>query len=107
MAILFGFIAYTGKLGSLRSKRLGLLIVLGLMLMVAYTTYYLAFPSMELANIVAIWFTVPLFVTALAGPFLGEKVGAKRWIAAIIGFFGVLIIGRPGTDSFGTAHAVP
>lgn len=107
MAILFGFIAYRGKLASLRSERLGLLIVRGLMLMVAYTTYYLAFPSMELANIVAIWFTVPLFVTALAGPFLGEKVGAKRWIAAVIGFFGVLIIVRPGTDDFVLASLLP
>jgi len=81
MVILFAFIAYAGKLASLRSKRMGLLIVRGLVLMVAYTTYYLAFPSMPLANVVALWFTVPLFVTALAGPFLGEKVGARRWIA--------------------------
>lgn len=107
MVILFGFIAWSGKLGSLRSKRMGLLIVRGLVLMVAYTTYYLAFPSMPLASIVAIWFTVPLFVTALAGPFLGEKVGARRWIAAIVGFAGVLIIVRPGTDSFVLASLLP
>ncbi len=98
--ILLAFIAYSGKIESLRSKRMGLLIVRGLVLMMAYTTYYLAFPSMPLASIVAIWFTVPLFVTALAGPFLGEKVGVRRWIAAIVGFVGVLIIVRPGTDSF-------
>ena len=35
MVILFGFIAWSGKLGSLRSERMGLLIVRGLMLMVA------------------------------------------------------------------------
>jgi len=105
--ILLGFIAYSGKIESLRSKRMGLLIVRGLVLMMAYTTYYLAFPSMPLASIVAIWFTVPLFVTALAGPFLGEKVGVRRWIAAIVGFFGVLIIVRPGTDSFTLASLLP
>ena len=75
--------------------------------MMAYTTYYLAFPSMPLANIVALWFTVPLFVTALAGPFLGEKVGVRRWAAAIVGFAGVLIIVRPLTDSFSLASLLP
>ena len=105
--ILLAFIAYSGKIGSLRSKRIGLLIVRGLVLMVAYTTYYLAFPSMPLANVVALWFTVPLFVTALAGPFLGEKVGAKSWAAASVGFVGVLVIMRPGTDSFTLASLLP
>lgn len=105
--ILLGFIAYAGKLASLRSKRIGLLTVRGLVLMAAYTTYYLAFPSMPLANVVALWFTVPLFVTALAGPFLGEKVGAKSWAAAIVGFVGVLVIMRPGTQSFTLAALLP
>jgi drug/metabolite transporter (DMT)-like permease len=105
--ILLGFIAYSGKLPSLRSKRAGLLVVRGLVLMVAYTTYYLAFPSMKLANIVALWFTVPLFVTALSGPFLGEKVGARRWAATIVGFAGVFIIQRPLTADFNAASLLP
>ena len=105
--ILLVVIACFGTLRSLRSKRMGLLIVRGLVLMMAYTTYYLAFPSMPLANVVALWFTVPLFVTALAGPFLDEKVGAKSWAAAIVGFIGVLVIMRPGTDSFTLASLLP
>ena len=105
--ILLAYIALDGKIGSLRSKRMGLLIVRGLVLMMAYTTYYLAFPSMPLANIVALWFTVPLFVTALAGPFLGEKVGVRRWAAAIVGFAGVLIIVRPFANSFSLASLLP
>ena len=105
--ILLAYIALDGKIESLRSKRMGLLIVRGLVLMMAYTTYYLAFPSMPLANIVALWFTVPLFVTALAGPFLGEKVGVRRWAAAIVGFAGVLIIVRPFANSFSLASLLP
>jgi drug/metabolite transporter (DMT)-like permease len=105
--ILLAFIAWSGKLAGLRSKRMSLLIVRGLVLMLAYTTYYLAFPSMPLANVVALWFTVPLFVTALAGPFLGEKVGLRRWAAAIVGFIGVLIIVRPLADSFTLASLLP
>jgi drug/metabolite transporter (DMT)-like permease len=105
--ILLAYITLDGKIESLRSKRIGLLIVRGLVLMMAYTTYYLAFPSMPLANIVALWFTVPLFVTALAGPFLGEKVGVRRWAAAIVGFAGVLIIVRPFANSFSLASLLP
>jgi drug/metabolite transporter (DMT)-like permease len=105
--ILLGFLAWSGKLASLRSERMGLLILRGLILMCAYTGYYLAFPSMKLANIVALWFTAPLFVTILAGPFLGEKVGARRWAATILGFIGVLIIQRPLTGDFNFASLLP
>ena len=66
----------------------------------AYTTYYMAFPAMNLAYAVALYFTVPLFVTALAGPFLGERIGAKVWAALTVGFGGVLVILQPGSGLF-------
>jgi drug/metabolite transporter (DMT)-like permease len=105
--ILLIVIAVTANLRDLLSPRAGWLSVRGLVLMVAYTTYYLAFPSMPLANVVALWFTVPLFVTLLAGPFLGERVGLKRWMVTIIGFVGVLIIVRPLTSAFTLASLLP
>ncbi len=67
---------------------------------VAYAAYYMAFPAMNLAYAVALYFTVPLFVTALAGPFLGEKVGFKVWVALTVGFGGVLVILQPGSGLF-------
>jgi len=48
----------------------------------------------------AIFFTMPLFVTLLSGPMLGETVGWRRWVAVIVGFLGVMIIIRPGTEAF-------
>jgi drug/metabolite transporter (DMT)-like permease len=66
----------------------------------AYTTYYMAFPAMDLAYAVALYFTVPLFVTALAGPFLGERIGIKVWVALAVGFAGVLVILQPGSGLF-------
>jgi len=42
----------------------------------------------------------PLLVTLGAALFLGEKVGWRRWTAIVIGLIGVLVILRPGTDSF-------
>ena len=40
---------------------------------------------------------MPLVVTAGAALFLGEKVGARRWGAVIVGLIGVLLILRPGS----------
>ena len=48
----------------------------------------------------AIGFTVPLMVTALSVFLLREEVGWRRWTAIAVGFVGVLIIVRPGTEVF-------
>lgn len=66
----------------------------------SYTFYYMAFPAMNLAYAVALYFTVPLFVTALAGPVLGEQIGWKAWLALAAGFGGVLVILQPGSGLF-------
>ena len=100
-------VALTSGYRALLSPRAGWLSLRGLTLMVCYTTYYLAFPSMPLANVVALYFTVPLFVTALAVLFLGEKVGVRRWTATAVGFIGILIIVRPLTDQFDLASLLP
>ena len=70
------------------------------LMFVAYTAYYMAFPALPLADAVALYFTVPLFVTALAGPFLGERSGWPVWTAVAVGFVGVLVMLRPGSGLF-------
>jgi drug/metabolite transporter (DMT)-like permease len=66
----------------------------------AYAAYYMAFPALPLADAVALYFTVPLFVTALAGPVLGEHIGWKVWAAVLLGFVGVLVMLQPGSGLF-------
>jgi EamA-like transporter family. len=48
----------------------------------------------------AIQQAAPLAVTLGAALFLNEKVGWRRWTAILVGFVGVLIIVRPGTEAF-------
>jgi drug/metabolite transporter (DMT)-like permease len=48
----------------------------------------------------AILQTVPLLVTLGAALFLGETVGWRRWSAIMVGFVGMLMVIRPGADSF-------
>ena len=53
---------------------------------------------MPIANASAILQSLPLAVTLAAALFLGEPVGWRRYLAIAIGFVGVLIIVRPGSD---------
>jgi drug/metabolite transporter (DMT)-like permease len=55
---------------------------------------------LPLADCIAIAFSGPLFVTALATPMLGEQVGWRRWSAVIVGFIGILIMLRPTGGAF-------
>lgn len=48
----------------------------------------------------AILQATPLVVTMGAALFLGETVGWRRWSAIAVGFGGVLLIIRPGTEDF-------
>ena len=51
--------------------------------------------TLSLAEAMVLFFVAPLFITALLGPLLGERVGWRRWPAVAIGMLGVLIIVRP------------
>lgn len=48
----------------------------------------------------AILFTMPLIVCLLSVPLLGERVGWHRGLAIVVGFIGILIIVRPGSETF-------
>jgi len=62
--------------------------------------------NLPLAQAVALSYSTPLWVTLGAVLVLHEVVRARRWSAVIIGFLGVLVIVRPGTDGFTTASLV-
>ena len=59
-----------------------------------------ALAQMPLANVSAILQSLPLTVTMFAAMCFGEAVGWRRWSAILVGFIGVLIIIRPGSDGF-------
>lgn len=72
----------------------------------ASTWFFLqALYHMPIANLTAIMQALPLTVTLGAALFLGEGVGWRRLLAIGIGFAGVLLIERPGTEGFGV-HAL-
>jgi len=57
--------------------------------------WFTALPKIPLADMTAIGFTGPIFIMLGAAWFLGEPMRKDRWIAAIIGFAGVLVVVLP------------
>ncbi len=55
---------------------------------------------MPLANVTAILQILPLAVTLGSALFFGERVGWRRMAAIAVGFCGMLMIVRPGSDGF-------
>ncbi len=65
---------------------------------------FYAFSVLPLAQVYAILFAAPLFITILSIPFLGEKVGPHRWLAVVVGMAGVLVVLRPGQTALTLGH---
>jgi drug/metabolite transporter (DMT)-like permease len=72
----------------------------GSLAVLSFTSYYLALAALPLADVVALYFAAPLFLTALSRVILREPVGGRRWGALIVGFLGVLVVLRPGAAVF-------
>lgn len=107
LPILLCMVHLKGGLRLIASRRLPALSLRGLILLFAYTTYYIAFPALPLAVTVALFFTAPLFITVLAAVFLGEQVGWRTMAAVVTGFAGVLVMTAPGFGQFEPAILLP
>jgi drug/metabolite transporter (DMT)-like permease len=64
------------------------------------TLMFAAVAFIPMSDATALGFLNPVFGMILAIPFLGEKVGRWRWLAAGMAFFGALILLRLGPDTF-------
>jgi drug/metabolite transporter (DMT)-like permease len=95
----------SGRPLAMKQWRLG--IFRGLMVVVAQTCFYISLVHLELATASVLAFTTPLFVTALSVPLLGDRVGAWRWTAVLIGFAGVVLVMQPGSDVFSPWALLP
>jgi drug/metabolite transporter (DMT)-like permease len=106
MALMLAFLKLAAISVPLWSSKPKLILVRGLLGFTSYIAYYLAIAAMPLAEVVAITFTMPLFVTAMSAVILGEKVGLRRWGAVIFGFIGVMVILSPSGEFNGLAVAL-
>jgi drug/metabolite transporter (DMT)-like permease len=92
---------------SLRIRQWRLAFARGVSVTFAQLMFYLSLSMMAFATATTISYSIALFTTALAVPLLGERVGLVRWGAVAIGFVGVILIMRPGTDAFNWHMLLP
>tara|TARA_Y100001970_G_scaffold212908_1_gene260090 strand:- start:852 stop:1706 length:855 start_codon:yes stop_codon:yes gene_type:complete len=69
--------------------------------------YIFGIKYLLLSENIAIAHSAPIIAALLAVPILGEKIDFQRLLAIIIGFIGVLIIVKPGTDLFQLKSLLP
>ncbi|MBD8680066.1 DMT family transporter [Sphingomonas sp. CFBP 13720] len=88
--------------------RRGLVLVRACSLAASSLLVGLALQRMPVAETTAINFLAPMLVVVVAGPLLGERIGATGWLAALGGFAGVLLIARPGSglEAIGISFAL-
>lgn len=88
--------------GIFKTPMLRFHVMRGIFASIAMSCSFTAYIYMPLAEAISITFSKTLFVTILAIPFLGERVGIRRWTVTVVGFIGVLIIVRPSPE--GVSH---
>lgn len=107
----FVVVIATRKAGGLRAvlatRQLGLQIFRGVLLAGEVCIMVTGFVILGLIESHAVFAVYPLLIAALSGPFLGERVGWRRWVAIGIGFVGVMIILQPGFGVFQPAALIP
>jgi drug/metabolite transporter (DMT)-like permease len=91
----FAFVEYRGHI--LRS----------IMYLIGSFAFVTALRYLPLAEVVAIAFAGPIFMTLFGKIFLKENVGVHRILAVVCGFVGVLIIIRPGSSAMHWAMILP
>ncbi len=91
----------------MRIRQWPLAIARGLCITFAQFMFYIALGLMDFATAATIGYASALFTTAFAVPILGEKVGLVRWSAVMVGFAGVVMVMKPGTDAFTWIAVLP
>ena len=95
LLLLCSFAIIFSGIQALKAKQPILLLIKGVIYFFAFTFYYMAFPMLPVADVVAVTFLAPIIVTLLSIVLLKEPVSFKLWCAVIVGFVGVLFVVGP------------
>lgn len=108
VVVTLGFIAWRSDVRvAARSSLPWLQIIRSLLALGEAALFGWGLRHLGLAESHALFAVFPILTLALAGLLLGEFIGIRHWIAAIVGFAGTLVILRPGLGIFDPAALVP
>lgn len=95
-------LVFRAGLSAWRPRQIGGQFTRGVVHTVALGLWFLALPRISLAEMTAIGFTTPIFIMLGAWLFLREPMRWERWLAALLGFAGVLIVVGPAVGGQGS-----
>ncbi|MEM9044840.1 MAG: DMT family transporter [Pseudomonadota bacterium] len=98
LALISAALYATQGLGGFATERPFLNCLRGFFSFICFSSFSMSLAVLPLADAMPLYYTAPLFVVVFAGPFLGETVGLRVWIAVILGFIGVVLVARPSAD---------
>lgn len=99
-------LVWRSGLAAYRPQHIGGQFVRGLVHTAALGLWFVALPHISLADMTAIGFTTPIFIMLGAWIFLREPMRWERWLAALAGFAGVLIVVGPGLQASGGYYSL-
>jgi drug/metabolite transporter (DMT)-like permease len=100
MLVILPFVWSSG-LAAFRPKHVGGQFTRGVVHTVGLLLWFGALPHITMADTTAIGFTTPIFIMLGAWLFLREPMRWERWLAALLGFGGVVIVVGPGLSATG------
>ena len=106
-SIIFLFMVYRVGIGSIKTKKPVRHFVRAFSAVGCVVLYIFGIKYLLLSENIAIAHSAPIIAAILAVPVLGEKIGIHRVAAIVIGFIGVLMIVKPGTDLFQLKSLLP
>jgi drug/metabolite transporter (DMT)-like permease len=89
------------KLNAFRSRKPHLHLLRGASTFTAMSMLFYGVAHSPLADASALQSTYPLFTIMLVALLVGERPGMQRWLAALVGFAGIVVIVRPGFAEIG------
>ena len=101
------FLVYRSGIRSIKTKKPIRHFVRAFSSVACVVLYIFGIKYLLLSENIAIAHSAPIIAALLAVPVLGEKIGIHRIFAIVIGFIGVLIIIKPGTDLFQLKSLLP
>lgn len=82
-------------------------LIRSLFMTLSFLAFYAAIPFLSLATVGAANYIAPVVVTLLSAYVISEPVGRRGWIGVLVGFAGVILLLRPGTDTFSLWALLP
>ncbi|WP_417600859.1 DMT family transporter [Pararhodobacter oceanensis] len=95
----------TGEFAAIRTRHWGLHLTRNIFHFFGQNMWFYGIAVIPLSQLVALEFTMPIWVLLLAPLFLGEVLTRRKLIVALIGFIGVLVVAQPGVQPLSSGHA--